>query len=114
MDYSYLIFSGILIAFILVGVWIGHKLTLKAFAHVQPSAREMVKLQQNSVTTEPDPWEEAIEDKVEDGGKDPEMDKQFKDSGLPRNIIDPNKFFGVDTMGMGEEEFETEEEGVKR
>ena len=92
---------------ILLGVWLGHKLTMKAFAHVQPSTKEMTKMMdQGSVTQEKDWFDEAMKDKPEemDDEQMETLKEKFEKTGLPMEIFDsyyksdrnPQEFFGYD------------------
>lgn len=104
---------------ILAGVYLGHWLTLKAFAHVQPSMKEMAKSQGGSVSTEKDWFEEAMKDTPEELSKSEEekIKAEFKKTGLPESLLDsykkrgksPADFYGYDTeypQGGVEEELE--------
>lgn len=106
---------------VLIGVWIGHKLTLKAFAHVQPSTKEMAKITQSRVSVEPDWVDEAYEDlPVEKTPEEESKIKQlFKKKKIPNAIYDayirakkdPANFLGFDTLypkGDVEEEIKKE------
>ena len=112
---------------ILLGVWLGHKLTMKAFSHVQPSTKEMAKaMRQGTVTTEEDPFEKAYEDPPFEMSSDEEskLKKVFKEAGIPDSIFesykksgrDPSSFLGYDVpyadSGV-EEELEKEEESIQ-
>lgn len=104
---------------ILLGVWLGHVVTMKAFAHVQPSVKEMTKMT-GSVTNEPDYFDEAMKDQPDISDDDKEtLRAQFEKTGLPMEIFDsyekqgrsPSDFFGYDTeypQGGVEEELEKE------
>ncbi len=104
------------------GVWLGHKLTLKAFAHVQPSTADMAKsMQMGTVTTEPDYIDEAYEEPPVELSSDEEsaLRKKFKEQGIPDEIWEhykrvgkhPKEFLGYDVpyaeQGV-EEELEKE------
>ena len=55
-----------LVAFsVLVGVYLGHFLTMKAFSHVQPSTKDVMKSMKGNVQVEPDPWAEPKEEQEE-------------------------------------------------
>ena len=92
---------------ILLGVWLGHKLTMKAFSHVQPSTKDIVAAQQQvSVTNEPDWYDESQKDKPErpDDEQMESLTEKFEKTGLPMEIFDsyyksdrnPQEFFGYD------------------
>lgn len=97
------IYSFLVIFF---GIWLGHKLTIKAFSHVQPSTKEMAKMSKGTVTTEPDWFDEALKDQPPDmtPEKESAIRKLFKKTGLPESIFDsykksgrdPQEFFGYD------------------
>lgn len=105
---------------ILAGVWLGHKLTMKAFAHVQPSVKDMIqKAKTGSVSQEDDWFEEAMKDPGVELSEEQESDLEvrFKESGIPDEILEsykrakrnPADFFGYDTLfpqGSVDEEFE--------
>ena len=88
------------------GVWLGHKLTLKAFAHVQPSMKDMAKQMEGTVTTEPDWVDEAYKEPIPDVDEDAmeTLRKEFEKTGLPEEVWNsyaksgrhPQEFFGYD------------------
>ena len=79
-----------------IGVFIGHWLTLRSFGHLQPSAKDMAKQMEGTTSFEPDPWADTAEP-IEPDAK---LEEMFEKTGLPRESIDPTKFFGHD---VGEE-----------
>ena len=94
---------------ILLGVWLGHKITMKAFSHVQPSTKEMTRMaSQGSVTQEKDWFNEATEEPPVElsAEEDAELREKFKKTGLPMELFEsyqktgrhPSDFFGYDTM----------------
>lgn len=107
---------------ILLGVWLGHRLTLKAFAHVQPSTADMAKaMGKGTVTQEKDWVDEAYKEQPEELGADEEaaLRKKFEEAGIPSEIWDsyrragrhPQEFLGYDVpynKGGVEEELEKE------
>ena len=107
------------VALVMFGAWIGHKLTLKSFAYVQPSVKDMANQLRATVKTEPDPWDEAMKE-PEDGEKPEEavINRMFEKTGLPSGIIKKKKFFsnfyGPDTEDImnAEEMVEKETENV--
>ena len=106
---------------ILAGVYLGHWLTLKAFAHVQPSMKDMAKAGKGSVMQEPDWFEDAMKDQPEELSPEEEsrLKKEFEKTGLPDSVWEsykksgrnPSDFYGYDTefpQGDVEEELEKE------
>lgn len=81
----------------LAAVGLGHYLTLRSIAHVQPSTKELAEHIKGSVTVEPDPWaDEEDEDKVTEAN----AEEKFKETGLPRDKIDPLRFYGFQKGGI--------------
>jgi hypothetical protein len=79
------------VALVMLGVWIGHKLTLKSFAHVQPSVKELSLLKANTVK-EDDPWDEAMKENPEDQPENETLNRIFNKTGLPK-WLNKKKFF---------------------
>lgn len=87
-----------------ISVWIGHKITMKAFSHVQPSPKEMAKYSKGTVSVDPDYFEEAMKEPVSEisSEKESAIKKLWKKTGLPDFIWDsykkngrhPQEFFG--------------------
>lgn len=95
-----LIFSGIVVLVALLGFALGHYITLRSVAHVQPSAIEIERLR-TSQSVEPDPWADTEEAGRLDIDKTIEevAEERFAETGLPRDKFDPKAFFGY---GQGE------------
>lgn len=91
-----LIFSGITMFAVIVGVVIGHYLTLRGIAYVQPSTKDMAESLRGGVTIEPDPW--GMETRSEADEKATAKNKaRLKEAGLDGpGDIDPDEFFGFD------------------
>lgn len=92
---------------ILLGVWIGHKLTMKAFSHVQPSPKEMSKMYQGSASTEEDYFDEAMKEPAPEmtPKKESYMKRAFSKLGIPNTIWDSYKKSGKDPanfLGYGD------------
>ena len=74
--------------------YLGHYITIKAIAHVQPNAESMMQKAGEpsgaAFEAEPNPWEalDAPDTEIED------LEKAFKATELPPEIVDPNVFFG--------------------
>lgn len=94
---------------VLLGVWLGHKITMKAFSHVQPSTKEMTKMANHgSVTQEKDWFDEATDEQPPEvtPEEDAALREKFKETGLPMELFEsyqktgrhPSDFFGYDTM----------------
>lgn len=113
---------------ILLGVWLGHKLTMKAFSHVQPSTKDMAKaMREGTVTTEEDPFDKAYEEPPYEMSADEEgnLKKLFKEAGIPDAIFEsyqksgrsPQEFLGYDVpyadSGVEEELEKEEDDGDK-
>lgn len=99
---------------ILSGVWLGHKLTMKSFSHIQPSTKDMAAaMQQDTVTQEKDWFDEAMKDKPEEMDDDQmeSLRDKFEKTGLPMEVFDsyyksdkdPRDFFGYDVPANDEE-----------
>lgn len=85
-----LIFAGMMTACTLLGVLLGHVLTLRGVAHVQPSVKSLENSPTASAYTEPDPF-----DAEEDADKLTEREKEvFSETELPEGVISPEDFFG--------------------
>ena len=88
-----LIFSGMVICCTLLGVLLGHYLTLKGIAHVQPSPVDMAKHLQGTVTTEKDPWDYNERILTDEEEAKQRRDK-LQEMGLDPDVVDAEKFFG--------------------
>ncbi len=79
------------------GVYLGHYVTLKGVAHVQPSSEKLVfDIKQANATTEPDPWDEAMYGETPDESRGPD-EQHSQDS-----TIDKLKEMGLNTGEMEE------------
>ena len=94
---EYLIFVSPLA--LLLGVIIGHWLTLRSIGHLQPSYKQQMKQMKETVSVEPDPWNNE-EEPVEPDAK---LEEMFAKTGLPRDKINPRSFFGYDVDAEMEE-----------
>lgn len=112
-----ILYSTLLILSVLGGVLLGHFLTMRAFAHVQPSSTLMAKVAEGTVTTEPDPYADVGEMPPTDEERAAELLAEFEKTGLPSDIINPERFMGKTGMrpsqapkaqDNGEEESEPE------
>ena len=81
---------------VLIGVYIGHTLTLKGVAHVQPSGLQMADYMKvhSGVTEEQDPWADVPEPDTR--STEEKVAEKFKETGLPEELVDPMKFYGVE------------------
>ena len=90
---------------VIAGVLLGHYLTMKAFAHVQPSTKDLIKEQrEKTVTVEPDPWaDEGIEEmKIQGASESKDIWEHLeKQTGI--KVGNPNDFVGF-TAGEPTEE----------
>ena len=87
---------------LLLGVLIGHYLTLRSFAYVQPSVKEMNKMSPVVASTEADPWADNPQE-TDDKAHTKFMDEQFEATGLPPELKDKFiKKWTEDSQGPGE------------
>ena len=92
---GFVVFNALCVLF---GVYIGHKLTLKGVAHVQPSGLQMADYMKvhSGVTEEQDPWADVPEEEPDPRSTEEKLAEKFAKTGLPEGSVDPKKFFGVD------------------
>jgi len=98
---------------VIFGVWLGHKLTMKAFAHVQPSAKDMMR-PGGSVTQDSDYFEDALKEPAAEvtTAEETVLREAFEKTGLPEDVWDsykksgrhPKEFFGYDVPYCDPEE----------
>jgi hypothetical protein len=84
-----LVLSGI--AGVSGGVWLGHHITMRAFADIQTSVREMALQLRGNTQIEPDPWSTTYEPVISTGKTTEEILEEIK----RKTGVEAKDLFGV-------------------